>query len=321
MSAFQFIPAKREQVGLIIGVMGASGSGKTYSAMRLASGMSMGKRFAVIDTENKRGLHYADAFAFDHCDLREPFRPEAYMDAIVAADKAGYPVILVDSASHEWSGDGGVLDWQEEELTRMAGDDWKKRETCKMASWIRPKGSHKKMMSKLLQVNAHVILAFRAEEKIEMVKEDGKWKVVPKKSSVGLDGWMPICEKNMPYELTASFLLLPSAPGVPHPIKLQAQHRPMVPLDKPITEETGKALAEWAAGGTPRQAPPPPVVSAEDEAQRKRLLGYIDEAPDMDDLKMNYDSALQYAKTQGDTTFKAQVVKAKDARKRQLEAQ
>jgi hypothetical protein len=86
-------------------------------------------------------------------------------------------------------------------------------------------------------VRAHLILCFRAEEKIDMIKEDGKTKIVPKEGPGGFKGWLPICEKNLPYELTASFLLHADAPGVPKPIKLQEQHRPLFPLDKPITEE------------------------------------------------------------------------------------
>lgn len=259
--SFEFRPAARENVGLIIGVIGASGSGKTFSAMRLASGMSGGARFAVIDTENGRAKHYADQFAFDHGDLRAPFSPEHYQEAIVAADEAKYPVIVVDSFSHEHAGDGGILDLQEAELTRMAGDDWKKREACKMAAWVRPKSSHKRMVSKLLQVRAHLILCLRAEEKIEMVKDaNGKLTIQPKKSLTGLSGWIPICEKTLPYELTASFLLVPDRPGVPQPIKLQAQHRAFVPLDQPLDEKIGAGLAEWARG-----KPAAPAVAGKEE--------------------------------------------------------
>lgn len=245
-----FKPATREQVGLLIGLAGVSGGGKTFSAFRLASGIAGDKPFAVIDTENRRALHYADQFKFDHCELREPFTPDAYAEAITAADTANYPVIIVDSASHEWSGDGGCLDMQDAELDRMAGTDWKKREACKMAAWIKPKMAHKKMVSKLLQVKAHLILCFRAEPKIEMVKIDGKMVIQEKQSLTGLNGYIPISEKNLPFELTASFLLIPDAPGIPKPIKLQEQHRAMFPLDRPINEETGRKIAEWARGGS-----------------------------------------------------------------------
>lgn len=255
MSNISFRPAVREAVGLIVGLCGGTGSGKTWSAMEMATGICGADSFALIDTENRRGLHYADAFKFDHADLRAPFSPDAYADAIIAADKAGYKVIVVDSATHEWAGDGGVLDMQEAELDRMAGTDWKKRESCKMAAWIKPKMAHKHMVSKLLQVRAHLILCFRAEEKVEMLRgDDGKMKIVPKKSLTGLDGWMPVCEKNLPFELTASFLLTADQPGFPKPIKLQQQHRNLFPLDKPINRESGRLVAAWAAGGTAQAA-------------------------------------------------------------------
>ena len=258
MSNFTFRPAVRESVGLLIGLAGASGSGKTYSAMRLASGMARGKRFAVIDTEAGRAKHYADQFQFDHGDLKPPFRPQAYAEAIEAADKAGYPVIVVDSASHEHAGEGGRLDYHEAELDRMAGDDWKKREAVKMAAWIKPKGEHKRFVSRLLQVRAHLILCFRAEEKIEMVRGDnGRMQIVKKHTATGLDGWVPISEKNLPYELTASFLLLATAPGIPQPIKLQAQHREFFTEGKPITEAAGERLAAWASGSNTTASPPP----------------------------------------------------------------
>ena len=247
---FQFKRAVRENVGLLIGLCGGTGAGKTFSAMRLASGIAAEKPFAVIDTEAGRAKHYSDQFLFDHGDLKPPFSPQAYSEAILAADEAKYPVIVVDSTSLEWSGEGGVLEMHEAELDRMAGDDWKKREACKMAAWIKPKPQHKRMVQRLLQVRAHLILCFRAEEKVEMVRDEEtkKMVIVPKKSLTGINGWIPVCEKSLPFELTASFLLTADAPGMPKPIKLQEQHRVMFPLDKPINEESGKRVAQWASG-------------------------------------------------------------------------
>lgn len=249
MNSFTFRPAVRENVGLLIGLAGGTGSGKTKSAFRLASGIAGDKPFAVIDTEARRALHYASEHKFDHGELRAPFSPDAYAQAIKAADEAGYPVIVVDSASHEHAGDGGLLDMHETELERMAGDNWQKREACKMAAWIKPKTQHKAMVNKLLQVRAHLILCFRAEEKIEMQRIDGKMQMVPKKTRTGKDGWVPICEKNLPFEMTASFLLTSDRPGIPQPIKLEAQHRHLFPEGKEIDEASGRALAAWAAGG------------------------------------------------------------------------
>ncbi len=284
-----FKSAERQNISLLIGLAGGTGSGKTMSAMRIATGMvGRGKKFAVIDTENGRSLHYAprhgeppdyrQTFCFDHLDLRAPFRPEAYVEAIEAADKAGYEAIVVDSMSHVWAGEGGVLDWQEEELDRMAGTDWKKREACNLASWKRPKMSHKQMVSRLLQVKAHRILSFRAEEKIKMIKvhkenvygpqnydpitgeeleqEATGQIIVPegfKESDVGKtvvssDGWQPIAEKYFPYELTLSLLFNASSPGIPKFMKPQEQLNGMIPMQSKINESVGAAMAAWARG-------------------------------------------------------------------------
>jgi len=265
MATWTFRPAVREQIRLLIGLSGGTGAGKTKSAMELAKGLAEGKRFACIDTENGRASMYADDYDFDVVELTSPFTPDRYLEVIQAAEKAGYSVILVDSMSHEWAGEGGILDMAEDELYRMAKDDYQKRESCKMASWVKPKMAHKGMMAHLLQLRANVILCFRAEQKIEMEKDDrGKFQVVPKKSLTGLDGWIPICEKNLPFELTASFLLTADKPGVPKPIKLNQHHRAFFPLDKPITAEAGRLIGEWAKGGSPKAAvvqPKPPVVT------------------------------------------------------------
>jgi AAA domain-containing protein len=256
-----FRPAVRENVSLILGLIGASGSGKTFTAMRLAQGIAGEKAFAVIDTEAGRALHYADRFHFDHADLKSPFRPDAYADAIKQADEAGYPAIVVDSFSHEHAGDGGLLDWHEEELERLARGDEARRERVKMTAWIKPKGAHRKMIQRLLQVRAHLILCFRAEDKIEMVKKGGEMVIQPKQTLAGFKGWVPICEKNLPYELTASFMLMPDKPGYPQPIKLEAQHRELFPLDQPIDENSGRRLADWARGGDRHGANTPAVDS------------------------------------------------------------
>lgn len=309
--SFAFRPALRENVGLLIGLAGASGSGKTFTAMRLAAGISGAARFAVIDTEAGRAKHYADQFKFDHGDLKPPFRPNAYEEAIKAADEAGYPVIVVDSMSHEHAGEGGLLDWHEAELDRMAGDNWSKREACNMAAWIKPKTAHKHMVQKLLQVRAHLILCFRAEEKVEMVKgNDGKWKIQPKASPVGLNGWTPICEKNLPYELTCSFLLTADAPGVPKPIKLQEQHKKLFPLDKPITEQSGRLIAEWALGSAAPQATPPsspvsPPAESADHTDRTATLKKAAEAAKLNYAEILSRAAVTKAEEMSDEDYKA----------------
>jgi hypothetical protein len=235
---FQFTPAVREQVSLLIALAGASGSGKTYSALRLAQGLAPTGKIAFIDTEARRGLHYADRFKFLHADMRPPFGPARFVEAIHAAEAAGAEVVILDSFSHEYDGEGGIMDWAD----RLAESG-----TKPPGNWKEPKLAHKKMMNALLQCRASLIFCLRADEKIEIVRENGRTQVRPL-------GWVPICEKRFMYEMTASFTLSPDSPGLPRfdlPHKLQEQHRAMFPADRQIGEDSGRALREWATGGQP----------------------------------------------------------------------
>lgn len=264
MTPITFAPAVRENVGVLIALAGASGSGKTFSALRLAKGLAGGKPIAFIDTEARRGLHYADQFDFLHADLRPPFHPDRFVQAIHAAEQAGAAVVIVDSMSHEHDGEGGIIDMAalleagqpkpgiEHPRDPFQGDGWKDwlvKPVKPPGNWKEPKASHKRMMNALLQCRASLIFCLRADEKIEIIKEGGRTQVRPL-------GWMPICEKRFMYEMTASFTLTPDAPGRPRfdlPHKLQAQHRPFFRDDGFIGEDAGRALAEWARGGA---APP-----------------------------------------------------------------
>jgi hypothetical protein len=275
--SFTFAPAVREQVSLLISIAGVSGSGKTYSALKLARGLATDdSRIAFIDTEAGRGLHYAPAhgetagpskFAFQYADMKPPFSPEAYAEAIKAADTEQFDVIVIDSASHLWEGEGGVQDMHAAILDGMveaarkghngswAFDEAKTRDRLSVGAWKGPKSAHKRLVSRLLQTRTHIILCLRADEKMRMekVKDDrGRERTVitQAKDLPPADRWSPICEKRLPYEMTVSFVLTPDRPGYPVPIKLQDQHRAAVPLDRPLSEETGRALAEWARGGT-----------------------------------------------------------------------
>lgn len=264
MTEIQIRPAVREAIGLLIGLAGGTGSGKTYSALRIASGLTS-ERFCLIDTEHGRALHYADEFAFDHAPLEPPFTPARYLEAIHVVAARGYPVIIVDSFSHEYAGEGGVLDMQEAELARLGGG-----ENVKMLSWSKPKQAHKKLVRELIRLDAHLILCFRAEPKVEMVKDEhNKWQIVPKPTLTGLEGWVPITEKSFPHELTISALLLAENPGVPKPIKLPERLRDFVPVDVPLSERVGASLGEWAKGSgeipsfspdtlSAAESPPPP---------------------------------------------------------------
>lgn len=254
---YEFRPAVREQTKLLIALAGASGSGKTYSALQLATGLAgPGGKIGFIDTEARRALHYASTFRFEHCDMTSPFRPDRFREAIMAGETAGFDVIVIDSFSHEYAGEGGIVDWAAE--MEAAG-------VKSPGNWAAPKQSHKKLISRLLQARSHLIFCLRAEDKVKIEKVDqgGRMKTV-----VVPVGWQPVCEKSFMYEMTASFVLSPDAPGVGRPEKLQDQHRHAFPDGAQIGADAGRLLAEWANGGAAPSAPRvDPWIAASEAAE------------------------------------------------------
>lgn len=232
--SFTFAPAKREGVGLFVGVAGGTGSGKTFSALRIAKGIAgPNGKIAAIDTEARRMSHYADYFKFDVSDMAPPFRPERFAQAAEDAERAGYSVLVIDSFSLEWVGEGGVLDWHD----HLAGDDPKKN----MQAWIKPKGAHKAMIQSFLQRRIPLVLCMRAEEKVK-VGPGGK----PEPQ-----GWMPIGDPRFMFELTTMLTLSNESPGrvsYKLPRKIQEQHLAIFPDGEFITERAGEMLAAWARG-------------------------------------------------------------------------
>ncbi|MBK9497701.1 MAG: AAA family ATPase [Xanthomonadales bacterium] len=86
----------------------ADSSGKTYGALTIAKGL--GGRIAVIDTERGSASLYSHLTEFDTLSLDPPYAPERFIEAVQAAEAAGYDVIVIDSITHEWNGSGGVLE-------------------------------------------------------------------------------------------------------------------------------------------------------------------------------------------------------------------
>jgi AAA domain len=244
---FAFAPARRQGVGLFVGVAGGTGSGKTYSALRLARGIAgPDGKIAAIDTEARRMSHYADQFNFDVTDMAPPFRPERFAQAAEDAERAGYAVLVIDSFSLEWTGEGGVLAMHD----AIAGDDPKKN----MSAWIKPKSAHKAMIASFLQRRIPLVFCFRAEEKV---------KVGPGGRPEPL-GWMPIGDSRFMFELTTMLTLSNEAPGrVSYnlPRRIQEQHLGFFPDGQPITERAGEQLAAWARGDDVKPADKPAEIA------------------------------------------------------------
>lgn len=249
--------AVRKAVGLIIGLVGPSSSGKTYSALRIASGIRevTGGDIDFIDTESGRALYYADKFRFNHVKLGEPFSPSDYLAALEYCVKRGTKTIVIDSMSHEHDGKGGVLDWHEHECDRLIAL-WSKngktvtRDTVQLAAWKAPKDARTELINAMLQMNVNLVMTYRAKEKI---------KIITGRPPIDL-GWQPIAGEQYIYEMVLQALLPPNSEGVPiwtsanpneqsimkRPEQFRAIFDPAKP--KQLDEETGRKLAEWAAG-------------------------------------------------------------------------
>lgn len=258
---YQFKSASTENVEkqVFIALAGTTGSGKTESAMRIATGIVDGKgKFCVIDTEHKRALNKKSRYDFDHLDLQAPYSPENFKGAISAAIEAGYKAIVIDNFSHEWFGEGGCSDIQEEALERMSGGDMRKAERMTAIAWKKPKQEHKKLMYRILQSSTPIIFCLRAEPKIKFQKDaNGKTQIVDA-------GWLPIAEKMFGYEMLIYALMMPENPGVPVQLKkLEPELEVVFPVGKQINEESGKRLAKWAAADLPQQPKLEEVASPE----------------------------------------------------------
>lgn len=285
---YTYRPATRGNAATLTMFSGPSGTGKTYSALKFARGLAgPDGKICVADTEHGRALYYADEFKFDHLELTEPFRPEKFETAAIAAQQQGAAVLLIDSFSHEHTGPGGLLDYFEDEMQRLLeiakkqernrnASEWELRNAQNFTAWHKPKAAHKHMLQRLWQLNCHIILCCMADKKIELVKNPQKGNRTEPKDR----GLQPICGGDIPYAMTMSFLFASiEKPGVPTVIKpLLPALRPLIDLSQPIDEAFGSRIAAWARGekSTPSttneaaksNAPSPPPPATDDGGAR-----------------------------------------------------
>nr|WP_293303494.1 AAA family ATPase [Allomuricauda sp.] len=121
----QLEKATNKEIKLRIGLSGASGFGKTYSALLLAYGLTNDwTKIAVIDTENSSSNLYSHLGGFNILSLSPPYSPENYINAIKSCENASMEVIIIDTITHEWKGVGGCLDLHRKEGGRFR--DWHK---------------------------------------------------------------------------------------------------------------------------------------------------------------------------------------------------
>ena len=221
-----FVKAKKEKIWTKVLLGGSSGSGKTYSALRLATGLAKkcGSGIAAIDTEAGRIRYYANEFDFSDMQLTEPFTPEKYIEAINEAVSSGFKVLIIDSISHEWNYCVDIHD-------KMPGNSW--------TNWSRVTPRHDAFMEKILQAPIHIIATVRGKD--EYVLEEKNGKQTPKKVGLGFKQ-----RDGVEYNYTATFNIA------------QDTHIAEATKDNThifegryevLTEKDGEALYDWANTG------------------------------------------------------------------------
>ncbi len=221
--------AQRHQVKLRLGLSGASGFGKTYSALLLAYGITEDwTKIAVIDTENNSASLYSHLGNFNVLNLIEPYSPERYIEAIKICENSGIEVIIIDSITHEWSGKGGCLQLHEQLGGRF--QDWAK---------ITPR--HNAFIDAILQSKCHIITSTRRKIDYSLDENSNGRTMVVK------HGTKEITRDGFEYELTVNFELINDK----HLAKA-SKDRTGLFMDKPefiISTDTGKSLIKWCNSG------------------------------------------------------------------------
>ena len=229
-----FTKAQRTQAYIKLALTGPSGSGKTYSGLRLARGLvgPQGK-IAFVDTENRSATLYSDLTDFDHLDLMAPFGYKKFIDAIKEAEKAKYSAIIIDSASHLWS---GILE-AKTDIDRKGGNQY--------TNWSEPTKNFNSVISSLVQSRIHVISCMRTKtDYVLQLETNAKGKDVQTPKKVGL---APIMRVGIEYEFTTVFEI-----GMDHKATTSKDRTGLfVDTTFQITEETGEKIKQWLDGAAP----------------------------------------------------------------------
>ena len=220
--------AQRQNAKMKLALQGPSGSGKTYSALQIASGMTEWDKICVIDTENHSADLYSHLGPYNVFTLSKPFTPEKYVDAITECENMGMDVIIIDSLSHEWDGDGGIL----ETHSNMPGNSF--------TNWAKLTPRHNACVQRILNVNAHVIATLRTKQDYVLTDKNGK--MVPEK--VGLKS---ITRDGMDYEFTIVFDI-----DITHKCMASKDRTGIFIQDFPFqaTQITGKRILNWCESGS-----------------------------------------------------------------------
>jgi hypothetical protein len=181
-----FQKAIKHAAKLRLALAGPAGSGKTYTALTLASSLADGQEIALIDTERGSASKYADLFQFDVMEL-DTFHPDKFVQGIHDAEKAGYAVLVIDSLSHAWNGTGGLLEIVEAITKRSQSKN-------SFNAWGEATPIQNRLIDAITRSSMHIIVTMRS--KAEYVVEMGSnGKMAPRKV-----GTAPIQRDGFEYE-------------------------------------------------------------------------------------------------------------------------
>jgi hypothetical protein len=233
-----FKKATKKQLKARIALAGPAGSGKTYSALSIATGL--GKKIAVVDTERESASLYSDIFDFDVCPL-ETGHPQKYIDAIEEAGKAGYDVLIIDSFSHAWDGVDGALELVDKATKRS------RTKNSFTDGWGEVTPLHRRLLDAVLTSPCHVIVTMRSKMAYEMEERNGK--KVPVK--IGLQ---PIQRAGVEYEFTITADM-----NLDNEMVVSKTRCPK--FKRAVIKEPGKKFGEdllaWLDAGEPGREPEP----------------------------------------------------------------
>ena len=238
-----FKKAERKKAKLRLALSGTSGSGKTYGALQIAKGI--GGKVAVLDTERGSASLYANMMDFDVVELGPPYEPERFVDVMDAAAKAGYDILIIDSITHEWKGDGGILEIVDNiGRAKFRGNSY--------AAWNEGDKRHRRFIDAMLHSPLHVIVTMRSKAVYVEGERNGK-------KTIEKQGAAPEQRDGIEYEFTAVLDLT-----VDGNLAVKSKDRTMLFNDPfRISEETGRKLREWLESGTevqPAMEPQTPIA-------------------------------------------------------------
>jgi len=240
----QIQKATRTQRKARICLAGASGSGKTMTALRVARGLvgDAGK-ILVLDTERGSASLYADVTDYDVAELPDYFY-DTYISAIKEAGKLGYEALIVDSLSHAWQ---EFLD----QHSKMQGNSY--------VNWSKITPKYNELIQAVVNYSGHIIVTMRAKTKYEM--DDKNRPVRQYMGTIMRDG--------TEYEFDLVGMI-----SIDHNMQIEKsriQHLQDRIITKP-DESFGQEVAEWLGNAAPRQVVTPAKPKASVQEQFKALV-------------------------------------------------